>query len=229
MKPLYMKLKDREYEDNQELDRDSVEWLKRELNLKKKTESLNIVPIREEIFLQYVPNKSWFNSGRTRTIHGISHTLRVMLYSYILCKIYEIERVEPFLVAASIHDIKRINDREDANHGKRVSEWFYKNNLKIKNGLSKEEIREICLAVDMTNNSKLKIGSILKSADALDRYRLPKRKWWLKKELVPLSIPTKVINFSKHFTVWTEEDILNGKDPLIAILDLARKYNLVID
>lgn len=229
MKPLYMKLKDREYGNNQKLDRVSVEWLKRELNLKEETESLNIIPIKEEIFLQYVPRESWFNSGRIRTIHGISHALRVMLYSYILCKIYKIERVEPFLVAASIHDIKRINDREDVNHGKRASEWFYKNNLKIKNGLSKKEIREICLAVETTKDSKLKISSILKSADALDRYRLPKIKWWLKKELVPLPIQTKVINFSKHFTVWTEEDILNGKAPLITILNLARKYNLVID
>ena len=228
MKPLYMKIKDREYEDNQELDKESIEWLKKQLDLKKEIGSLDITPMKEKTLLQYVPKESWFNSDRINTIHGVSHALRVMVYSYILCKIYKIDRVEPFLVAASIHDIKRINDRKDINHGKRASEWFYKNNIRIKNDFSKEEIKEICLAVE-GKDSKLKIDSILKSADALDRYRLPRRKWWLKKELIPFSIPNKIINFSKHFTIWTEEEILNGKDPLKAILDLAKKCNLIID
>jgi len=226
MKPLYMKIKDREYEDNQELDKESIEWLKKQLNLKKEIGSLDITPIKEKTLLRYVPKKSWFNSGRIKTIHGVSHALRVMMYSYILCKVYKIDRVEPFLVAASIHDIKRINDKKDINHGKRASEWFYKNNIRIKNNFSKEEIKEICLAVE-GKEGKLKINSILKSADALDRYRLPKRKWWLKKELIPLSIPYKIINFSKQFTILTEEKIIKRKDPLKSILNMAKKYNLV--
>ncbi len=226
MKPLYIKLKERKYEKNQILDKESVSWLKRELDIRTPIRPLNIAPMREEYLLQYAPKKHWFNSGRIKTIHGISHALRVILYSYILCKIHKIDRFEPFLLAASIHDVKRLNDREDINHSKRASDWYYKSNIKIKKKFSNEEIKEVCLAVE-GKEDKLKINSILKSADALDRYRLPKKKWWLKKELVPIPIPKKVINFSKCFTVETEEQITKGEDPLKTVLNLATKYNLI--
>tara|TARA_Y100000310_G_scaffold311808_1_gene358463 strand:- start:2229 stop:2942 length:714 start_codon:yes stop_codon:yes gene_type:complete len=226
MKPLYIKLKERKYEKNQILDKESILWLKKKLNLKVQVRLLNIAPMREEYLLQYAPKKHWFNLGRIKTIHGINHALRVIIYSYILCKIHKIDRFEPFLLAASIHDVKRLNDREDINHGKRTSDWFYKSNIKIKKNLSNEEIKEICLAVE-GKEDKLKINSILKCADALDRYRLPKKRWWLKKELVPIPIPKKVINFSRYFTIETEEQIIKGKDPLKTVLNLARKCNLI--
>ncbi len=228
MKPLYIKLKERKYEKDQILDKESILWLKRKLNLKTKIIPLNIDPMKKKCLLQYAPKENWFNSGRIKTIHGISHALRVMIYSYILCKIHKINRFEPFLLAASIHDVKRLNDREDINHCKRASDWFYKSNIKIKENFSNEEIKEICLAVE-GRKGKLKLNSILKCADALDRYRLPKKKWWLKKELVPLPIPKKVINLSKYFTVETEEQIIKGKDPLKIVLNLARKYDLISD
>lgn len=229
MKPLFLRLRDREYEENQILDKESILWLKRELNLKNKIEILQVSPLDKSIFLRYAPKKSWFtNPERIKTIHGISHALRVMLYSYILCKIYKIDRFEPFLVAASIHDIKRINDREDKNHGKRASEWFFKESLRIKNDFSKKEVKEICVAVE-DGNSNSKMNHILRCADALDRYRLPKRKWWLKKELIPLAMPDKIINFSKHFTILTEEKILNGKESLRTVLNSAKRYNIISD
>lgn len=135
---------------------------------------------------KYIPTQdNYLNKDCYSSIHGIMHTTRVMFYSLLISKVLGINYELPIFIA-SIHDISRNNDNGDLEHGKRAAEYFASNiNTLYKEFLYQKELIYFCLEnhnlsqqVPDVLDTKYLYLSILKTADALDRFRLPKIKWW---------------------------------------------------
>lgn len=240
--PLYLKIKEHIFDKLQIIDAPTLRWLKE----KQKFDEISIFdikktfkPLNKEIFLKFIPHSNWFiNSSRRLSIHGESHALRVMLFSYLICNIKNIRNYEKHLISASIHDILRASDINDSNHGEGASKWFLENTNLFSN-LDDEEIEGISAAIkyhDIDYNLipkeiLLKFGDlidVLKCADALDRFRLPREDWFPKKELFKINLPDNLFELSKKLIYETEDLIINKNlTPLAAVIQISSKLNLI--
>ena len=64
---------------------------------------------------------------------------------------------------------------------------------------------------------------IIKAADALDRFRLPKKKWWPNKKFINITASHILIPYSRILTIKSEERILKGDEPVNAVLETAEQ------
>lgn len=120
--------------------------------------------------------------------HGVNHNIRVCLFAYIISSNEDITARDFALImeACKYHDIGRINDLEDASHGKRSADKL----TFLDNKYTKEEINYIktiitCHSLNDKEFNKVaikngikdierckKMHEILKDSDGLDRVRL---------------------------------------------------------
>jgi predicted DNA binding CopG/RHH family protein len=146
----------------------------------------------------YSPKASFFlRSDSANSIHGLNHIWRVMVNVILICKYYKINNYLPYLIAASIHDVRRDDDRTDDSHGQKAWEWFAQEHQDILAKLSKKDQEIIRVSVSYHNVNFNKIDSailekylsvinIIKAADGLDRYRLPGKEFWPREEKMSL-------------------------------------------
>lgn len=157
------------------------------------------------------PSKDFFIDDAMYTgIHGFRHCARVALLAGLVChemEIPDMKLVRVAIIAGSLHDCRRENDNADEGHGARSADWF-KDSIHAINGcydikLSSSEIELIDAAIRFheidQNIIEASIGSqywqiinIIKTADALDRYRQPKEKWWINEEYLEIK-PSKAL------------------------------------
>lgn len=115
-------------------------------------------------------------------MHGVGHTYRVMLLSAILAHAlgWE-EHCKEAIWAAALHDMQRMTDEEDINHGHRavtITLPLFVNIMK-KEGIADDGIRSIsfsieqhCIDIELKQTLPYyKTAAILKEADMLDRVR----------------------------------------------------------
>jgi hypothetical protein len=239
--PLYLKIQNKVFEDLQILDLETLEWIRSRQNPKIFSISENkadFKPLNEEEIKEVIPKLEWFsNSNRALSIHGRSHAVRTTLFSYAICKLNNISSYKKHLVAASIHDISRGVDNDDFDHGERSANWF-KENHSLFRGLTQKEKEEIYFAVyyhdiEQENipieilDKNREIINVLKCADALDRFRLPKEKWWPNRNFFKIDIPDWVFEMAKWLVYQSELDIIKySKDPVDAVLSLGFKAGL---
>ena len=222
-KPLYIQARMKKLCKNQKLDLETLRWIKEKSKINKISVQhfkKDFIPLDKEKFKIFLPQKNWFYKKEfISNIHGMGHTLRVILNSYIICQLKEYKNYYPILIAASIHDIRRKSDKEDPNHGKRAFMWFKKKNLAIKKQLEPLEIEGISMAIVYHNVPYNKIPKqkllkfrkyidILKYADAMDRFRLPKQKWWPSEQYLKLNLDKKIFDLSKYLFYETERLVL---------------------
>ncbi len=240
--PLYLKIENHIFDKLQVIDAPTLKWLKEKQGFKKVSIfqiKKTFKPLNKNIFLDFIPSPNWFvNPSRLLSIHGLSHALRVMLFSYIICDIKNIKNYEKYLIPALIHDILREFDIDDPNHGERASRWFLENSGLFGN-LNKKEIEEISVAIKyhdieynfIPEDILLKFGNmikVLKCADALDRFRLPKENWFPKKEVFKIDLPDKIFELSKRLVYETEDLIINKNlTPFMAVFQISSKLNLI--
>lgn len=112
-----------------------------------------------------------------------------------------------------------MNDKNDPEHGFTAAEWFLKNRKLF--DVSSRDAKEIYYAVRYHNIPEKYIPkeidlkykrsiNLLKCADALDRFRLPKVKWWLNEDYLKIKPPEQLINFAKYLIIETEKYCLKG-------------------
>ena len=122
-------------------------------------------------------------------VHGEKHISRVCILAYYLACIKEfpLEIIRDVLEIAKYHDIGRINDGKDENHGLRgaiLYSQYFRNTSEKSNvygaiitahSLRDEVFEKVWLewtnSMDNINYGKMLLG-IIKDADALDRFRL---------------------------------------------------------
>lgn len=156
------------------------------------------------------PDASWFTEPAVaHSIHGVRHCARTALLCALLANARGAspQATREAVIAAAVHDCGRTHDRGDEGHGERAAAWFRTHVGRVLGVLEPDaplvDSRRIADAVALHDipyeaftphqrhryeRSRLQCD-LVKTADALDRYRLPKTKWWPQNRYLRL-IPT---------------------------------------
>ncbi|MFE4175084.1 hypothetical protein ACFRR7_24060 [Streptomyces sp. NPDC056909] len=132
------------------------------------------------------------------SLHGIRHAMRTAALAALLAELAELDDTDAatLITAAAVHDCRRIHDNGDPGHGARAAIWLTENADAVWGHFhldaTPRAIDQAATAVrlhdlpyasftanDLADHQRAEsISDLLKAADALDRYRLPKLKWW---------------------------------------------------
>lgn len=132
------------------------------------------------------------------SLHGIRHAMRTAVLAALLAEAAGLSEDDTatLVLAAAVHDCRRLHDRDDRGHGARAAIWLTDQADTVWNhfGLvaTPSRIATAATAVrlhdvsydafsedDQADHARAEIiCDLLKAADALDRYRLPKLSWW---------------------------------------------------
>lgn len=212
------------------MDIETVEWIASQQPVELGSLDISLDPEDMEFLRRHLPQPAVFlNPDNYGTIHGILHIGRVMANSFVLCKQLGID-YRPHVIAASLHDIRRINDRRDAGHGQRAAEWFAGQSGRMLSELDAPMAAAVYHGiyyhdVDMQDipqkilHQHSQAIQVLKAADALDRYRQPNLDWWPDKKYIDLSIDPRMPQFCKSMVVVSERLSLSGTDPNTTVWD----------
>lgn len=219
----------------QNLDSDSLQWIKE--NEPNELKGISVSSIAKSIDVEkisrFVPLSSWFTSeSKVNSLHGGRHLMRVTAYSYFLGLSLNEEQRNSLLVAASLHDIRRLSDKADEGHAERVASWYRENEEEILRAYGVNEVDSAVvfsliklheqaygqLKTDTFYLSNRKLVDILKTSDALDRYIQPKIKWWLKEHYLNLIPSQEMKAFAFNLALKSENKYLNTFDSKEAVL-----------
>ena len=172
------------------------------------------------------------------TIHGVRHSMRTAALAALLAEAngLDAEDTQTAIVAAAVHDCQRLHDQDDPGHGARAAVWLAANADTVWSHFdltaAPRQIIRAASAVrlhdvpydafaegDLACHRRAeRICDLVKAADALDRYRQPKVKWWPDgrhvreahfEQLKPVAFDLVVISESAHLT---------GADSVAAVL-----------
>ena len=181
------------------------------------------------------PKSNWFvHKQRVSSIHWQMHHMRVMIYAYLLCHELSLNKKETLicLLASIIHDIKRKNDKDDLLHSKRCSDrigsesdiiWLTRHISKVNKEyliyiINNHDIPYSQIKKDKEYEQYEQCLHILKTADALDRYRLPKLKWRLNEDQLILIPSLELKDFAHALTIRSETFFLKWLDAQSSII-----------
>jgi hypothetical protein len=215
--------------DFQFIDKDTLSWI---VNNKPRFTA----PVYNRDFVEFTKNKvqkfsplkAWFlKDERIDSIHGMRHILRVIANIAYLVKekgIVDEYTITNTLIAASLHDLRRKNDKGDKGHADRAVAWLLSNKNSI---LGRYEVdtgdididavsaaillheQQHAQIIDSLEYKKNKtVVNLLKSGDALDRYRLPKLKWWIDDKYLSLLPSDKARLFAYTLVIDSERNFL---------------------
>jgi hypothetical protein len=233
---------------HQFMDVETVNWIKKNRpSFQISSPPTDLKPMLNDYLSEikkYVPDPAWFLVPKKRdSIHGMRHILRVIFHSTHLAWLNGAKSsrlIKNSLVASSLHDLRRKNDLMDLFHGKRAARWFKKNISLIENHfeihLSQEDIKAIYYSMsfhdlpyeNIVKNIKYEqykdLTDILKTADALDRYRLPSVRLWFKDRYVSF-IPSDYLKYMAYqLVISSETKFLNGFTNLNSVLNAIEEF-----
>ncbi|MGW7314643.1 hypothetical protein [Streptomyces sp. NPDC054865] len=184
---------------HQYMDRATVEWI--EANRPGFTASAPpaLAPSARALIEKSALPGAWMATPRLYTsIHGVRHSMRTAALAAVLAEAHGLDDADTatVVVAAAVHDCQRRHDKDDKGHGARAAIWLAVNADSVwgrfGHTATPRRIVQAATAVrlhdipydafttdDWNDHAKAEsMADILKAADALDRYRLPKTSWW---------------------------------------------------
>jgi hypothetical protein len=178
---------------------------------------------------------SWFLEPRVADgLHGTRHALRVALYVRALAAEQGLSSTERRTVIASalLHEIGRLHDQGDTEHGARGANWVndHGESLSPLLELSATDCATVALAIlgheipypGVEREPGYAAAGwaidLLKTADVLDRYRLPKTKWWQGDAFLKLLPSAALKSFAFDLVVESERRFLSGTDSVTSVL-----------
>ena len=194
------------------------------------------LPTREDVE-RFIPSDNWFVDKKlVDSIHGLRHIIRVIALSALVASKYSYSgRIENLLAAAALHDIRRENDKGDSKHGLHSAQWFRKNIAVVESRfnikLARKDIQSIYWTIALhelpvnaliksKNYARFKKGvDIIRIADALDRYRLPKIKWWLNEKIIGCRVASGLKQVAFDLVVKSERRYLKGRSGAQSVLE----------
>ncbi len=142
---------------------------------------------------------SWYAEPRVAdSIHGLRHGIRTAVLAAALAEIagLSVGAGQTLVLASAVHDCRRLHDQDDPGHGARAGEWLSIHSAEVLDHFRvsghSERIRFAAVAAQLHEipyamfsladatayQRAAQLVDLIKAADALDRYRLPKLKWW---------------------------------------------------
>lgn len=145
-----------------------------------------------------VPAAWWAEARTTDSLHGIRHATRTAALAALLAETAGLDEEETadLVLAAAVHDCGRLHDQDDRGHGRRAASWLVRNAgtvwahfqltpapRRIDRAATAVRLHDVPYAAftrtDEADHARAAcLCDLLKAADALDRYRLPKLSWW---------------------------------------------------
>lgn len=186
----------------------------------------------------------WYAHPRLAdSIHGIRHGARVAILAAHLARLANLPASEVMesVIAGALHDCRRNHDRDDLGHGLRAARWFAERPINLLAHLppSRRDIRHavVATAVELHDvdyrtftagqQERYEVApvvcDIVKTADALDRYRLPKLKWWPNHDFLRLIPPSWLHRYAFDLMLETEQYRLQGLSGKRAVLTVLGK------
>jgi hypothetical protein len=156
-------------------------------------------PVSQSLVKRAAIPTAWMAEPRLYTsIHGVRHAMRTAALAAVLAEANGLDDADTStaIVAAAIHDCQRHHDKDDQGHGDRAAIWLAANADIVWRhfGITATPRRIVQTATairlhdvpytaftgdDRSDHARAgHIIDLVKAADALDRYRLPKLKWW---------------------------------------------------
>ncbi len=133
--------------------------------------------IPEQLLRDFEPQHSWLRHDSY--LHGVGHMMRVFILQELICNQLQEKGVavnrQATRWAASVHDVGRVDDDVDLDHGRRSAEWMSENLAKK---ITPETLDVATYAVHWHSIPDIEAPvmttelKVLKDADALDRVRL---------------------------------------------------------
>jgi len=223
---LYKLARAKKLPKHQFMDEDTLNWITK--NIPNELGNIDYSLIKKQFaqkllnLTKYLPEIEWYqNKLVINGIHGSLHSYRVATYTLILNELLHINLNNDLLCVAGLcHDIKRNDDKDDISHGQRSAFWVKNNKGLIEKHLNKKfadnDFSFIILAIFFhdinceSSNKKILTQkqqsylNVLKTADAIDRYRLPKIKWWINDSYLELKPTAKIKAFAFDLIFITE-------------------------
>lgn len=245
VKPLYILAKRTELPNLQLMDFETLEWIKRTAKpslLKISTLYRKYTPLPLKNFIPFIPKNEWFaDHQHISSIHGLRHILRVLINCEVINSLEGYTWSSTLMVAATLHDIRRLNDKDDKTHGFRAAEWMRQNHksIPITKNFTFDEMESTCHIISSHERPfelippeiYQKFGKpidILKAADALDRFRLPSQKWWPKKEFIRAKSACFILELAKYFVYRSEVlFLMNGYPQERAVFKAAEEIGFI--
>jgi hypothetical protein len=219
---------------HQFMDNETLLWIKKNKpSFKIKT---NVILPKRDLIKRFIPDNGWFQNKKSLdSIHGIRHLLRVGINAVTVARWFSFKgKIQNLIIAAVLHDIRCRDDKGDVLHGLRAAKWFRGHrrliNKKFKIELSKNDIEEIYWSIVFhelpisevkkdTHYSRFQHNvDIMRIADALDRYRLPKMKWWINDEILGVTVPERIKRGAYNTIIMSEERFLKGRTSQWSVL-----------
>ncbi len=223
---------------HQAMDRPTLEWIKEHEPFNAAAASLLAAP---PVLL--IPDEAWFITPRQADgNHGTLHGARVCLLAGLLADRYGMGKVKTaaLMLAAAVHDCRRLNDQADPGHGSRAASWMLHHHKTLTGRfgrvLSMVDIRAASAAVRLHETdyeafsagqlrayrSAEQLTDLLKAADCLDRYRLPSRRWWPDTSRLRVDVPGWMHRAAFDLVVSSEQARLDGAMAAEAIRQACR-------
>jgi len=185
--------------------------------------------IAEELLYAYEPKNEWLIHDSH--FHGVGHMARVFILQELICTVLASEGLgvnrEATRWAAATHDVGRVDDGQDLEHGQRSAAWAHEN---IRDRMTPETLDIVTYIVHwhvppdyeapvMTTELK-----VLKDADALDRVRLGD----LNPSFLRTEAAKSLIDLAQQLHDASRRDVAaNGKETFADVVSAAKRLHLL--
>ncbi|WP_369374172.1 hypothetical protein [Streptomyces sp. cg36] len=192
-----------------------------------------------------MPESAWFADPRLAdSLHGIRHQGRVCVLADLLAQHHQLspDDAAALCLAAAVHDCRRHHDRADTGHGRRAALWLQRHSDTVLTVLGQDlPVRSLVRAAvairlhDVPHEAFTRPQSrayqqaphlvdLLKTADALDRYRLPLKRWWPDLTRLRAAAPAWLPTVAFELVIRSERARLNGAPHQQAMDDACRLF-----
>ncbi|MFK0233475.1 hypothetical protein [Streptomyces vinaceus] len=196
-------------------------------------------PSSQELVTRAAIPRNWLAEPKCHdSLHGVRHAMRTAALAALLAEAVGLRDKDTatLILAAALHDCRRLHDKDDRGHGARAAIWLTDNADTVWShfGLTATPSRITAAGTavrlhdlpyehfapdDHTDHSRAEtISDLLKAADALDRYRLPKLTWWPDPARVRTDLATGLRATAFELVIRSEAAWLAGASGADAVL-----------
>lgn len=186
--------------------------------------------ISVKLLLRFETKESWLE--HKSDLHGVAHMTRVFILQELICEQLEREGIkinrEAVRFAAMAHDVGRVDDGADPEHGRRSVEWM-KENLADRMSPETMDLATYAVHWHVPPDSAAPVMTpelmVLKDADSLDRVRLG--------DLDPSYLRTDaakgLVGLAKDLYLLSARDTDYRNEPFAAVLRATKQLGVVAE